>query len=192
MSYPARRSNLRLVLPLIAVVAIAILAAACGGGSPSSDRDVGDVLVITPTPGTVVCLNAAYPEDAPTFGDDEAIAYETLVSGVAIFDSQVGDGAQPNSDSEIRVHYTGFFDDGCIFDSSRTRAEPVLFNLDNLISGWQIGMADMREGGKRRIRIPPALGYGAAGLNISGIIIPGNATLIFEVELVEIVKPDAS
>jgi len=64
----------------------------------------------------------------------------------------------------------------------------VTFKLNNLIQGWQIGMADMLEGGKRRIRIPSDLAYGDAGLNISGFVIPGGATLIFEVELVEVVQ----
>lgn len=185
------RSRRRRQLPLIAIAAIAILAVACGGGGPSSDRSLGDALVLTPTPAAISCLNDSYPDGAPAFGDDEAVVYETLPSGVAIFDSQIGDGPQPDPNGEIRVHYTGFFDDGCIFDTSRTRDAPVSFNLGSLISGWQIGMADMNEGGKRRIRIPPALGYGASGLNISGFVIPGNATLIFEVELVEVVEPDA-
>ncbi|MCH8234509.1 MAG: FKBP-type peptidyl-prolyl cis-trans isomerase [Chloroflexi bacterium] len=187
-----RRLRTRHWFLAIATAVIAILAAACGGSSPSSDRELGDVLVLTPTPATVTCLDDTYPDDAPAFGDDGAVAYTTLESGVAIFDHLIGDGPQPDSDSEIRVHYTGFFDDGCIFDTSRTRDAPSLFRLDNLISGWQDGMADMREGGKRRIRIPPALGYGPAGLNLQGFVIPGNATLIFEVELVEVVEPDAS
>ena len=173
---------------MIAAAATATLIAACTGGSPSSDRVLGDVLVLTPTPAVVSCLNDTYPDDAPAFGDDAAVVYETLESGVAIFDSLIGDGPQPDSDSDIRVHYTGFFDDGCIFDSSQTRGSPSLFTLNNLISGWQIGMEDMREGGKRRIRIPPALGYGSAGLNIAGFVIPGNATLIFEVELIEVLE----
>ena len=168
--------------------ATAVIAIACGGSSPSSDRDLGDVLVLTPTPAPVTCLNANYPDDAPAFGDDSAISYETLPSGVAVFDHQVGDGSSLQTDSNMSVHYTGFFDDGCVFDTSRTRGAPVTFTLNNLIQGWQIGMADMLEGGKRRIRIPSDLAYGDAGLNISGFVIPGGATLIFEVELLELVQ----
>lgn len=180
--------------PLVvsAIAALVILAVACGGDGPNSDRNLGDVIVLTPTPGAVNCLNDDYPADAPVFGDDAAVAYQTLESGVAVFDHQVGEGSQPESDSEIRVQYTGFFADGCIFDTSQIRGAPSLFRLDNLIRGWQIGMADIREGGKRRIRIPPALAYGSAGLSIPGFFIPGNSTLIFELELVEIVQPDAS
>jgi FKBP-type peptidyl-prolyl cis-trans isomerase len=172
----------------VSAAAIAIIAVACGGSNPSSDRDLGDVLVLTPTPAPITCLNANYPDDAPAFGDDSAIAYETLPSGVAVFDHQVGDGSSLKTDSDMRVHYTGFFDDGCVFDTSYTRGAPVTFQLNNLIQGWQIGMADMLEGGKRRIRIPSNLAYGDAGLNISGFVIPGSATLIFEVELLEVVQ----
>jgi hypothetical protein len=167
---------------------VAIIAVACGGSNPSSDRDLGDVFVLTPTPAPVNCQNATYPADAPAFGDDSAIAYVTLPSGVAVFDHQVGDGSSLETDSNMSVHYTGFFDDGCVFDTSRTRGVPVTFQLSNLIQGWQIGMADMLEGGKRRIRIPSDLAYGDAGLNISGFVIPGGATLIFEVELLEVVQ----
>jgi hypothetical protein len=167
--------------------AVAIIAVACGGSNPNSDRSLGDVLILTPTPAPVNCIDP-YPVDAPAFGDDGAITYETLPSGVAVFDHQVGDGSSLETDSNMSVHYTGFFDDGCVFDTSHTRSAPVTFRLNNLIQGWQIGMADMLEGGKRRIRIPSDLAYGDAGLNISGFVIPGNATLIFEVELIEVVQ----
>ena len=168
-------------------VAVAIIAVACGGSNPSSDRNLGDVLVLTPTPALATCIDT-YPTSAPAFDDDDAIAYETLPSGVAVFDHQVGDGSALETDSNMSVHYTGFFDDGCVFDTSHTRGAPVTFKLNNLIQGWQIGMADMLEGGKRRIRIPSDLAYGDAGLNISGFVIPGGATLIFEVELLEVVQ----
>ncbi|MDA1257524.1 MAG: hypothetical protein O3C10_06730 [Chloroflexi bacterium] len=87
-----------------AIAALVILAVACGGDGPNSDRNLGDVIVLTPTPGAVNCLNDDYPADAPVFGDDAAVAYQTLESGVAVFDHQVGEGSQPESDSEIRVH----------------------------------------------------------------------------------------
>ena len=138
------------------------------------------VPVLSPT-----CLNHIYPASAPSF-DDDVIAYETLPSGVAVFDHQVGDGSALEMDSNMSVHYTGFFDDGCVFDTTYTRGAPATFKLNNLIQGWQFGMADMLEGGKRRIRIPSDLVYGDAGLNISGFVIPGGATLIFEVYVVEL------
>ena len=180
--------NLRKGLLAIGLLSIAIFAIACGGSNPGSDRDLGEVIVITPTPAEVSCLNATYPDTAPAFGDEANIAYETLESSVAILDRETGDGASLEADSRMRVQYTGFFADGCIFDTSYTRGAPAAFQLNQLIRGWQLGMADMLEGGKRRIRIPSDLAYGDAGLNISGFVIPGGATLIFEVDLVEIVQ----
>lgn len=172
----------------VVIASFAIIAVGCGSTSPSSDRGLGDVIVLTPTPAEVTCQNATYPADAPAFGDEEAIAYETLDSGVSVFKHEVGEGAPLQVNSNMRVRYTGFFDDGCIFDTTYARGSEASFQLSGLIQGWQIGMADMKEGGKRRIKIPPELGYGAAGLNISGFVIPGNATLIFEVELVEVLQ----
>ncbi len=172
------------------VASMAIIALACGSSGPSSDRELGEVIVLTPTPAKANCLNAAYPDDAPGFGDDGTIVYETLESGVAVFDHEEGNGASVESDSNVRVRYTGFLDDGCVFDSTYTRDSVSSFQLESLIQGWQIGMTDMREGGKRRMRIPPGLAYGAAGYNRAGFVIPGNATLIFEVDLVEVVQPE--
>jgi FKBP-type peptidyl-prolyl cis-trans isomerase FkpA len=181
--------NLRNRWMLLAVIAsLAVVAMACGGDSPSSDRDLDDVIVLTPTPAEVNCLNGTYPDDAPAFGDDSTVAYETIDSGVGVFKREIGEGTAIKVNSNVRVHYTGFFADGCIFDTTRTRVTEASFQMSGLIQGWQIGMADMKEGGKRRIKIPPEVGYGAAGLNISGFVIPGNATLIFEVELVEVVE----
>ena len=141
----------------------------------------------TPVPVlSPICLNHIYPASAPAFDDDGVVAYKTLPSGVAVFDHWVGDGSALEMDSNMSVHYTGFFDDGCVFDTTHTRGVPATLKLNNLIQGWQFGMADMLEGGKRRIRIPSDLAYGDAGLNISGFVIPGGATLIFEVYVVEL------
>ena len=172
----------------VTVAFFAHSAVSCGGSNPNSDRSLGDMIVLTPTPAEVTCLNGTYPEEAPPFGDDSSVTYETIDSGIGILKHKVGEGNELQPDSNMRVHYTGFFDDGCIFDTTYTRGKESSFRLNGLIEGWQIGMADMKEGGKRRIKIPPELGYGTAGLNISGFVIPGNATLIFEVELVEVLE----
>jgi peptidylprolyl isomerase len=177
-------------MPGAVIASMAIVALACGGSGPSSERGLGEVIVLTPTPAEATCLNAAYPADAPEFGDDGTIDYESLDSGVGVFDHEEGVGASVESDSNVRVRYTGFLDDGCVFDSTYTRDTVSSFQLTNLIEGWQIGMAEMREGGKRRMRIPPGLAYGVAGYNRAGFVIPGNATLIFEVDLVEVVQPE--
>ncbi len=85
----------------------------------------------------------------------------------------------------VSVHYIGKLEDGTVFDSSYERGKPLTFTLGQgrVIQGWEIGIEGMREGGKRKLTIPPELGYGESG--VRGII-PPNSTLIFEVELVEI------
>lgn len=92
-----------------------------------------------------------------------------------------GDGAEATSGSNVTVHYTGWLTDGRKFDSSRDRGSPFSFRLGagQVIRGWDQGVAGMRVGGRRRLEIPPELGYGARGTGP----IPGGATLIFLVEL---------
>lgn len=112
-----------------------------------------------------------------------------LPNGVRFKDEVVGSGAQPASLRTVTVHYTGWLDDkgqpGRKFDSSHDRGQPFSFTLgaQEVISGWDIGVATMRVGGKRRLVLPPEHGYGARG---AGGVIPPNATLIFDVELLEV------
>lgn len=115
--------------------------------------------------------------------------FVALPSGVRIRDDVVGDGAGPKSGQTVTVHYTGWLDDGGKpgrkFDSSRDRGAPFSFVLDGqqVISGWDIGVATMKIGGRRTLIIPPQHGYGARG---AGGVIPPNATLMFDVELLGI------
>lgn len=109
----------------------------------------------------------------------------TTGSGLVYEDLAIGDGAHARSGDEVLVHYTGWLQDGRKFDSSVDRGEPFSFPLGrgNVIAGWDEGVAGMKIGGKRKLTIPPELGYGAFG---AGNVIPPNATLVFEVELLEI------
>ncbi|MCI0520816.1 MAG: FKBP-type peptidyl-prolyl cis-trans isomerase [Chloroflexi bacterium] len=102
-----------------------------------------------------------------------------------IEDLAVGDGAEAVKGNTVLVHYTGWLTDGTKFDSSLDRGQPFQFTLGagRVIQGWDIGVAGMKVGGKRKLTIPPDLGYGASG---AGGVIPPDATLIFEVELLEI------
>ena len=113
------------------------------------------------------------------------MAAHTTSSGLVIEDLVVGEGVAAASGNKVTVHYTGTLTDGKKFDSSRDRGEPfeVTLGQRRVIAGWEMGLKGMKVGEKRRLTIPPDLGYGARG---AGGVIPPNATLIFEVELLAI------
>jgi FKBP-type peptidyl-prolyl cis-trans isomerase FkpA len=104
-------------------------------------------------------------------------------SGLIYWDIRVGNGEVAKEGSHVRVHYTGWLTNGKKFDSSVDAGKPFDFTIGNgeVIKGWEEGVAGMRVGGKRQLRIPPDLGYGAEGT--PGGPIPPNATLIFDVQL---------
>jgi len=110
----------------------------------------------------------------------------TNPSGLQYLDTTVGDGAEATSGQRVSVHYTGWLynngTQGAKFDSSKDRGDPFVFSLGAgmVIRGWDEGVAGMQVGGARTLIIPPELGYGARG---AGGVIPGNATLKFDVEL---------
>ncbi len=109
----------------------------------------------------------------------------TTPSGLRYTDEQVGTGPEAKSGDRVSVHYTGTLVDGRKFDSSRDRGTPFQFPLGagRVIRGWDEGVAGMKVGGKRRLTIPPELGYGARG---AGAAVPPNATLVFDVELLAV------
>ena len=114
------------------------------------------------------------------------MASTTTASGLQYEDTIVGTGAEAQPGRTVTVHYTGWLYDngvqGAKFDSSKDRGEPFMFPLGGgmVIKGWDEGVQGMREGGQRTLIIPPGLGYGARG---AGGVIPPNATLKFDVEL---------
>ncbi|NQV49337.1 MAG: FKBP-type peptidyl-prolyl cis-trans isomerase [Candidatus Marinimicrobia bacterium] len=109
----------------------------------------------------------------------------TTPSGLKYIDREIGTGKSPVSGQGVSVHYTGTLEDGTLFDSSVDRGTPFSFTIGigRVIAGWDEGVMSMKIGGKRRLIIPSDLGYGPQG---AGGVIPPNATLIFDVELLAI------
>ncbi|MBU6452906.1 MAG: FKBP-type peptidyl-prolyl cis-trans isomerase [Cyanobacteria bacterium REEB67] len=107
---------------------------------------------------------------------------QTSTSGLQYEDLKVGTGDSPKAGQTCVMHYTGWLTDGSKFDSSVDRGQPFEFSIGRgqVIKGWDEGVMSMKVGGKRKLTIPPDLGYGARG---AGGVIPPNATLVFEVEL---------
>lgn len=108
-------------------------------------------------------------------------------SGLYVQDLAPGDGAEATPGNRVSVHYTGWLPDGTQFDTSRDMGQPFQFTLGagQVIPGWDEGVAGMREGGIRRLVIPPELAYGSQG---AGGVIPPNTPLVFEVELLEVIE----
>lgn len=144
---------------------------------------------VPPAPALVTALIlafAALPTPASAQAEGSTV---TTPSGLQITDTKVGTGAQPQKGQTCVMHYTGWLYEngtkGKKFDSSVDRGMPFEFAIGQgeVIDGWDEGVATMKAGGKRTLVIPPALGYGERG---AGGIIPPNATLMFDVELLEV------
>jgi peptidylprolyl isomerase len=144
-----------------------------GGVIPPNATLTFDVELVDITPGSPA---------APTeFAESQ---YITTEQGIKYVDLVAGDGPELTNGQLVVAHYTGWLEDGTKFDSSIDRGEPFTFNLGmgQVISGWDLGMRGMKVGGTRQLVVPGELGYGAQG---AGGVIPPNATLIFEIELLE-------
>lgn len=142
------------------------------------------------SPAIAANLQVSSPSIAQSPISQETIAMNldnaiTTPSGLKYIDTEVGTGASPTTGQTVKVHYTGTLTDGEKFDSSVDRGQPFSFKIGvgQVIKGWDEGVATMKVGGKRTLIIPPDLGYGERG---AGGLIPGNATLLFDVELLGI------
>ena len=132
----------------------------------------------------LAALAAACSQSSPSGGGGGG-QQVTTPSGLKYTDVVVGTGAEAKTGQTAVVHYTGWLTDGKKFDSSKDRGQPFSFPLGRgqVIKGWDEGVVGMKVGGKRELMIPPDLGYGARG---AGGVIPPNATLKFEVELLDL------
>jgi peptidylprolyl isomerase len=195
-------------LRFLLVVLLIVLLAACGpAGSPEElatedARPTNTRPVPTNTPSSAPAeddeeadtgdaeeADAADPE-LPTFdfGDPDESEFTTTESGLRYLIVEEGDGREADAGNVVQVHYTGRLEDGTEFDSSLNSGQPIQFALGTgrVIPGWDEGIALLREGDQARFIIPPDLGYGATG---SGGVIPPDATLIFDVQLVRVLPP---
>ena len=170
---------------LSGVLAAAAIVGCRGGGANPSAADIV-IPLVEPTVSDRVCRNPDYPADAPQFeavGDDAA--WETSASGLRQVVLIAGDGVSPELDWRVTVKYTGWLEDGCIFGTTYIEQGEVRFFLSAVIQGWRDAMLEMQVGERRRLSIPPDLGYGASG---RPPVIPANAELVFDVTLVNAVS----
>ena len=160
------------------LLAVAVTGCAHYGSTKAQDSAAAPAAKAeTPKPAAATAMAAA--------GDNGGTRMHKLASGLAYTDDVVGSGKMADPGLTAVVHYTGWLMDGTKFDSSKDRGQPFNFTIGagQVIKGWDEGVKGMRVGGKRTLTIPPDLGYGAAG---AGGVIPPNATLKFEVELLDV------
>jgi peptidylprolyl isomerase len=149
--------------------------------------DQGSSGMIPPNATLIIelTLNSISPGSPAAPTEVDPADYTTTDSGLEYYDLKIGDGPSPEAGQEVTVQYTGWLTDGTKFDSSIDRGQPLTFpvGMGQVIPGWDEGVMSMKVGGQRQLVIPSDLGYGPDGY--SGVI-PPNATLIFEVELVDV------
>lgn len=154
-------------------------------------RYVAIAIILALAAGFVLAQTAARKPTVPNTTAPTKVTGEGVktASGLIYWDIRVGNGEVAKEGSRVRVHYTGWLTTGKKFDSSVDANSPFDFTIGagDVIKGWDEGVAGMKVGGKRQLRIPPDLGYGASGT--PGGPIPPNATLIFDVRLLAVTPP---
>jgi peptidylprolyl isomerase len=170
-----------LVCTLVLVIAQLTTRPTEVSAAPAPEAPTVQVAPATQAAPAIPAATLASAQDLEPLPSD----YTTTPSGLEYRDIKVGDGATPTPRQLVSVHYTGTLTSGKKFDSSRDRNEPFTFPVGagRVIKGWDEGVASMQVGGVRELRIPPNLAYGSRG--VPGVI-PPNSTLVFEVELLDV------
>lgn len=174
MNVPLLRTAVLTALSTIALLALG----GCGEGPPGEPPPD-----VAPEPSEII--DPTTLEYAPELGLDFD-AMGSTPSGVYYRDGEMGQGDEATSGTTVVVHYTGYFPDGSVFDTSRDDDEPLQVTLgaEEVIPGFDEGLRGMREGGTRTLVIPPHLAYGAQGAGEG--LIPPNQVLVFRVEIMEV------
>ncbi|MDZ8027983.1 MAG: FKBP-type peptidyl-prolyl cis-trans isomerase [Nostoc sp. DedQUE11] len=162
----------------VAFIAVCVVLLVVGQVGSKQNTAIADQLTSTPPAPTILTENNILIA-SDTMSDANAV---TTPSGLKYVEIKEGTGATPERGQTVEVHYTGTLQDGTKFDSSRDRGQPFKFKIGvgQVIKGWDEGLSTMKVGGRRNLIIPPELGYGSRG---AGGVIPPNATLLFDVEL---------
>jgi len=169
---------LKAIFLSVAFIAVFVVVLFVGQVGSKQNTAIADQITSTlPAPTILTENNILIASD--TMSDANAV---TTPSGLKYVEIKEGTGATPERGQTVEVHYIGTLEDGTKFDSSRDRGQPFKFKIGvgQVIKGWDEGLSTMKVGGRRNLIIPPDLGYGSRG---AGGVIPPNATLLFDVEL---------
>ncbi|MFN6536931.1 MAG: FKBP-type peptidyl-prolyl cis-trans isomerase [Nostoc sp. EkiNYC01] len=162
----------------VAFMLVCVVLLVVGQISSKQNTAIADQLTSTPPAATILTENNILIA-SDSMSDANVV---TTPSGLKYVELKEGTGATPERGQTVEVHYVGTLEDGTKFDSSRDRGQPFKFKIGvgQVIKGWDEGLSTMKVGGRRNLIIPPELGYGSRG---AGGVIPPNATLLFDVEL---------
>jgi peptidylprolyl isomerase len=169
---------LKAIFLSVAFIAVFVVVLFVGQVGSKQNTAIADQITSTPPAPTILTENNILIA-SDTMSDANVV---TTPSGLKYVELKEGTGATPERGQTVEVHYTGTLEDGTKFDSSRDRGQPFKFKIGvgQVIKGWDEGLSTMKVGGRRNLIIPPDLGYGSRG---AGGVIPPNATLLFDVEL---------